>query len=386
MILMCMLKNLQALPKIFMRFAFPCIMCRALCVFLCALFFTGFLYAQTGNTEPDDIQTRWYVSNAAGMTLRYVPSRLEALRHDFAVSVDVISANEVPALLLPYFQSGFIVETRILFENRNPVKQQWIFRNERGTARLNASGLFLDQILFIEVYNDNYFLVEERQFIPDFELLTRYIYSNRILVRAENWILEDGDRTVNFQLNNLTPDFTDFYRYTRSGSLRAIERIFHSGISERSSELIRFPGITPGVSREPEFVVPPGQIHSVPLIDDSLITENTRVNYTTDNRGRILTETWYDENGEVFAELRNTWAGDRLSSIHRKTEQEDSITEYEYDSRGNRILERNYNHGILERVVRSEGARDIEEIYMGGRVILRAIWEDGRKISEERVR
>ena len=381
-----MLKNLLALFKTLTRFSFPRVLLVLMCIVLCSFLVTGFLSAQAGNTDPGNTQTRWYVSNAAGMTLRHVSSRLEALRHDFALSVDIISANDIPAMLLPYFQNGFIVETRILYENREPLRQQWIFRNQRGIAQLNASGLYSDEVLFIEVYNDNYFLIEERQFIPDFELLTRYFYSNSVLVRAENWIIEEGIEALNNQSSNRAADFTDFYRYTRSGSLRAMERIFHSSIQERSNELVRFPGFAPGTTREPEFASPPGQIHSIPLISNVNITEDTRVNYTTDSRGRLLTETWYDENNEIIAKLQNTWTGDRLSSVYRRSDTEDSLTEYEYDSDGSRILERNYNNGILERVVRSEGSRDIEEIYVGGRVNLRAVWEDGRKISEERVR
>jgi hypothetical protein len=37
-------------------------------------------------------------------------------------------------------------------------------------------------------------------------------------------------------------------------------------------------------------------------------------------------------------------------------------------------------------VIRTSGDREIEELYMDDRVILRAVWEKGRKISEERVR
>jgi hypothetical protein len=33
-----------------------------------------------------------------------------------------------------------------------------------------------------------------------------------------------------------------------------------------------------------------------------------------------------------------------------------------------------------------DGSREVEELYMNGEVMLRALWEDGRKISEERVR
>jgi hypothetical protein len=72
--------------------------------------------------------------------------------------------------------------------------------------------------------------------------------------------------------------------------------------------------------------------------------------------------------------------------VHWKSGDDERLTEYEYDSAGDRMLERNFNRGILERTVRSTGNRDIEELYMNGRIVLRAVWEDGRKISEERIR
>jgi hypothetical protein len=113
-----------------------------------------------------------------------------------------------------------------------------------------------------------------------------------------------------------------------------------------------------------------------------------RVIYTTDSRGRVLTEQRLDENEDILAEIRNTWSGDRLSAVLYTSGEgeEERLSEYEYDPDGKRTVERNYNKGVLERVVRSEKERDVEELYMNGKLILRAVWEDGRKVSEERVR
>jgi YD repeat-containing protein len=148
---------------------------------------------------------------------------------------------------------------------------------------------------------------------------------------------------------------------------------------------IAFPPVVPGSSREPEFQNP-GLAFSSDFFGDLIAEQPERIIYTTDSRGRVLTETRFDENGELIGELRNTWTGDRLDSVLWKSGDDERLTEYEYDSSGNRILERNLNRGILERIVRTTGNRDIEELYMNGRVVLRAVWEDGRKISEERVR
>jgi hypothetical protein len=110
------------------------------------------------------------------------------------------------------------------------------------------------------------------------------------------------------------------------------------------------------------------------------------VEFTTDERGRILTETRRDEEGEVLGTLTNVWTGERLSSVSWETGQEIRRIEFEYDPDGNRTGEKNFRDGVLERSVSSEGNRDVEELYLNGRPVLRAVWEDGRKVSEEPVR
>jgi antitoxin component YwqK of YwqJK toxin-antitoxin module len=108
--------------------------------------------------------------------------------------------------------------------------------------------------------------------------------------------------------------------------------------------------------------------------------------YTTDERGRILTETREDEEGNVTGELRNFWSDDRLSRIVWNAGGEERITEYVYDQDGDRIEEKNYRNGALERLVRVQGDREDEELYMNGEPILRTRWEGGRKVYEEHIR
>jgi len=73
-------------------------------------------------------------------------------------------------------------------------------------------------------------------------------------------------------------------------------------------------------------------------------------------------------------------------SVLWQSHSDERLVEYEYDNEGSRISERNYRNGLLERTVTFSGSREVEEIYMSGRLILRAIWEDGVRISEERIR
>jgi len=62
------------------------------------------------------------------------------------------------------------------------------------------------------------------------------------------------------------------------------------------------------------------------------------------------------------------------------------LSEYDYDGSGNRIAQRDYRNGVMERHIVIDGDNETEELYLNGIVVLRAYWENGRKISEERVR
>jgi hypothetical protein len=59
--------------------------------------------------------------------------------------------------------------------------------------------------------------------------------------------------------------------------------------------------------------------------------------------------------------------------------------EFDYTRNGEPGGERDYRNGVLERKITRDGSREIEELYRNGRPILRAVWEDGRKITEERL-
>ncbi|AEF83615.1 hypothetical protein TREPR_1769 [Treponema primitia ZAS-2] len=201
----------------------------------------------------------------------------------------------------------------------------------------------------------------------------------------------DGDGTEDL--------WTDYYRYTRSYALRGVERRFHRTppvlpepdsageflADERAPVLLKFPQLILGVGGENEFVQP-GSAFSSEFFEDVIISSGDRIIYTTDERGRVISEIRRDGNDIVLGEVRNTWAGDRLASVLWIADAEERLIEYDYNQEGDRVFERNFRNGVLERTVRREGERDVEELYMNGTVILRALWEDGRKVLEERVR
>jgi hypothetical protein len=432
---------------------------------LLAFFFAGLVLDLCGEPE-------WYISNAAGMMLESAYSGL-ALRGKYALMVDRISSSEIPERLEEFYISAYTVEIRVLYENGEESRRQWLFKDADDITRLAAvfnavppqedSGEIEDTTVetedagdtevieeteeekpdlsgFIELYNTENRIVEEHQIDSDgADRFIMYYYNNRTLVRAETWIKkaavpdveepsevsaevpveessevsveessevsteestevlaeasaeetmeepaeesaeESGEKSV-------TAYCTDYFRYSRSGSLRAVERVYHSSGEEGDNRVrLPFPHMVLDAARQTDFVRPVLPISS-DFFQDIIIEQGYKEIYTTDTRGRILTETRQDDEGEVLGELRNTWTGNRLTRVHWQSGDDDRVTEYEYNDDGDRILERNINKGVLERVVRISGDREIEELYMDDRIVLRAVWEDGRKISEERVR
>jgi len=168
--------------------------------------------------------------------------------------------------------------------------------------------------------------------------------------------------------------FTDSYRYARSGSLRAIDRTIHEGAGERSR--IGFPALSPRIT---------GIYTSVYFLGAGNL-EGLTISHNLDSRGRVLGEIAKNEEGKTIGELRNTWSDNRLMVAEWKSGEDERRFEFEYDKDGKPLVERNFRRGVLERVVTIEGDNEIEEIYMNGILILRAYWENGLKVSEERVR
>jgi hypothetical protein len=162
--------------------------------------------------------------------------------------------------------------------------------------------------------------------------------------------------------------------------------VYHQNVSTEGVEktALRFPRRSLDSTTEENFVAP-ALAYGTQFLEDIQIDAPYRIIYTTDERGRILAETRYDDGGNIIGELQNIWSDNRIERIIWKAGEEERITEYEYDDDGDRIKERNFNNGILERVVYVDGDVEDEELYMNGELILRARWEAGRKVHEERV-
>jgi hypothetical protein len=210
----------------------------------------------------------WYLSNPSGMALERSPSKMTALRADWSVSVEQAEESVLPGILRPYYESGFSIELRVLYNQGKPVRRQWLFRSgpvtrlnaslpaeesretgakksgteqpakerpenetgpegeselpeggtgrEDGTNQLDAKTAQPEyqegRLPFIELYSPEYLLTELFQILASGERYsTRYRYSGAVLVASETRL--DGELL-----------WSDEYRYTRNYKLRGVER------------------------------------------------------------------------------------------------------------------------------------------------------------------
>ena len=200
------------------------------------------------------------------------------------------------------------------------------------------------------------------------------------------------------------PLWTDSYRYTRAALLRGVERNYHEAGSYAES-LQGTSSRAPAAPADIDFrrddrldlrEAPPipGFVSPAVPYDNSIMTnvlgsiyavKAVRVVYDTDSQGRVITETRYDEDDKLIAVINNEWTNDRIAVIRWKQGTDEGRVVFRYSGK-DRISEEDYRNGVLERRVSIRDDEEIEEIFMNEKVILRAVWKDGRKISEERVR
>ena len=373
---------------------------------------------------------RWFRSNSGGMTLEEIPSRLAALRNQYALVIDYVPPDEVDDFrLIPFYREGYVIEIRILYYEKQESRRQWLFRDEEGVTRLNAVFMrrsggrpgeetvdeesteeesfvrnFIEEkfeetplfdmadpqppaglpdkddalsVGFIEIFNENAKITEDHWLYDDgSEILTTYLYNEGLLIGAETRETQpDGESRLLY---------IDSYRYNRSYSLRNVERVYHESIQFDPVRLT-FPGRVLDAASNRNFFndkLPFGS----DFMGSFLVGEGFRIVYETDYRGRILTQTMVDSKNVTLWEIKNTWSGDRIIAMVKKEGEDEKITEYEFDDVRNRLVQRDIHNGILERVVYIEGEKETEELYLDGVLVLRAYWEDGKKIREERVR
>ncbi len=335
----------------------------------------------------------WYISNAAGMALEKTFSRA-ALREDYALKIEYRGPDRIPPEIAVFIDPSAVVpesynvELHTLYKDAGEESRRWIFRYPRGNPWIVISINEQASGGFAEYYDESDLLIQEDAFQGENVISNRHSYNDGVLLKSETWRIPQkrGENISNGSEESEESDETamhlwsDIYRYARTGALRSIERIFHSDETE-SVRFARFPPLGPGYEQN-SFVNAVPAVSS-DLISDVLYLMSDTVEYVRDSKGRIVSEIHKDAEGRITGELINTWSGERLASIAWNGENDTRLVEYEYDAQGNRIIERNYRGGILERLIRTEEDQEVEELYLQGKLSLRAIWKDGQKISEE---
>jgi len=251
---------------------------------------------------------------------------------------------------------------------------------------------------FIEIYDEKYHLTTEYRYSEKGEnSKTEYTYKNSIKVSSMTSLWDDDE-------GDYIQAYTDSYRYNRSAFLRAVERVFlqdqlitnlENIVGGEGEEIygvasnvmkISFPHNILAAAKNNSFTGE--RFNEYPEFFGALsVPKNSKLIYTTDKNGKVLEQTLVNNETDktVIWKIVNTWSNDRIVKISKTEGETEYIAEYEYNKNGDRVLERNIKDGVLERVVRSEGTKDIEELYLNDKVVLQAVWEDGRKISESRV-
>jgi len=322
---------------------------------------------------------QWFRSNSGGMALEEVQSRYAALRNEYALVIDYAYYDELPEQVSQYYNEDFYPEIRILYKDGEQIRTQYILRDENETTRLNSVFKEPDSG-FIELFDENNKLLNEFTFFGSGDKnKIDYFYNENLLINTTFYTNRDNTE----EYRRL---YTDFYRYNRSLSLRYIERIFFTDMQLPQEEPVRlsFPRRAAEAINDDSFINE--RINLYPeYFGDVLVFFDSRIIYETDERGRILSQTLYDEENEILWVIQNIWHNDRIVSTAKTEGDLVLLTEYSYDSEGDRILERNFRNGVLERVVYTDGIIDTEEIYMNDILVLRTVWENNRKISETRI-
>jgi YD repeat-containing protein len=361
---------------------------------------------------PANQTPRWFRSNAGGMAIEEVPSSLGALRGTYALLIDYVSPDEMDPRLLPFYKDEYFIEIRILYKEKKETRRQWLFRDKDGNTRVNAVfRLIEDEEIpdepaiapapdesdvaealepddkkpedkesggFIEVFNENSRISRDYSLFTDgSEILTAYFYNENALIKTETQT-KDADNL------EYRKTHTDNYRYNRSYSLRYVERVFHETADIQPVRLV-FPGRVLDAANDKNFMKE-RLTFSSEFLGGYPVDAGFRVVFDTDSKGRVVNEILYNAKNEVVWILKNTWVGDRITAILKTEGGEERLIEFDYDASGNRIAERDIRNGILERKVLIDGGKETEELYLNGVMVLRAFWEDGRRISEERVR
>jgi hypothetical protein len=339
--------------------------------------------------EPSPPVTLWFVSNEMGQALRSAYS-LTALREKYALSVMPVSEEFLPDEYRSRYQSAWSAECRTLYEDGALMRTQWVLLDENHITRF-VSAKSPEGAGFTEIYNERGLLTEESRFDAPIEK-----EEEGVLVFTES---VPAVITYSYREDFLTgaksDEWSDVYRYARNNQIRVIERTY---LDSQAHTRVNLPRTIKDLSFDGTFFVSPTSAYTSVFLQDVLLDTGRNTVYTLNEKGRILTETRRGEtekadeaeqdeaSHETSGTLTNTWDGDRIASVSWERGDDKRRVDYTYDDGGELVNEKNYRDETLEREVAVTGEEEIETLYLDGKPVLRAVWQDGRKISEESLR
>jgi antitoxin component YwqK of YwqJK toxin-antitoxin module len=326
--------------------------------------------------------TLWFVSNEMGQALRNAYS-LTALRGKYALSVMPVAEEFLPDEFRYRFQSGWNAECRTLYEDGELQRIQWVFMDESSVTRF-VSAKSPEGAGFTEIYNEQGLLSEESRF--DAPVEEENEEGGLIFKESEPVSITYSYREA-FLMEAKSDEWSDVYRYARNNQIRAIERTY---AATKTRTRIDLPRTIKDLSFEGALFVSPVSAYSSAFLQDVLLDTGKNTVYTLNEKGRILTETRHGEDGKVSGILTNTWDDDRIISVVWEHQDDNRRVDYIYNGDGELTNEKNYRNETLEREVAlnydGDSDEEIETLYLNGQPVLRAVWQDGRKIKEESLR
>jgi hypothetical protein len=337
--------------------------------------------------------TLWYVSNEMGQALRNAYS-FTALREKYALSVMTVAGAFVPDEFRADYDAGWKTECRSLYEDGELLRTQWVFIDENGVTRF-VSAKSPEGAGFTESYNERGLLMRESRFDAPVDASV----AAPVAAPTEEGN-EEGEPAVtevpplvitysyreDFLTGAQSDEWADVYRYARNNQIRVIERTY---LETKAQTRVTLPRTIKDLSfneTNGAFFVSPVTSYSSAFLQDVLLNTGTNTVYTLDDKGRILTETRHDAEGEISGTLTNVWDENRIRSVVWESEGDTRRVDYAFDEDGERVNEKNYRNGTLEREVVVSGGEEIETLFLRGEAVLRAVWQDGRKIEEKSLR
>ncbi len=408
--------------------------------FLALLFLAGPFLCGIGAAE-----SRWYASDGSGIAYeRISPGR--AGREEWAVEITSPGTSSIQSFAGKPLPPGSQLETKILYATGKLKSNSTTLTDSAGRV-LSMETIEEDGRTVRSNYSANGLLTEERNLESDGSAtIVRWEYSGGRVLRSRMFSLaapeapkpsKASEQAVVPAVESAVPPmevlvWTDSYLYDRAGAIRKVDRMLapmtENNEKPEKEEKVNQGGMSVrtrlGLPVNLEARSPDGSAlrilydgtgrtaRTVRLVDGKesssvqvVYAGSGRSAYVTktieprsglaietshDERGRVLVETRSDKSGKTLERKLTTWADaeglrDRIAAVTLIAGGVERKTEYAYDKKGNRVAEKEYRNGILERSIIKEGRLEKEELFRNGKKVLSSVYENGVKKKDRRI-